>query len=146
MMPLQEPVLLQVRVEFDLVGRGRDGRGGDEALHLREGEVGNPDGAGLALLLHGLHGFVGVDIVGHAGLDVAVLVPGHHGASTLEGGGPVHEVEVEVVCAEVFEGGVDGGFDVGGVVAVIPELGGDEDFGAGDSRLFDGLAYGGLSA
>lgn len=31
-------------------------------------------------------------------------------------------------------------------MAVVPELGGDEDFGAGDARLFDGLAYGGLSA
>ena len=32
------------------------------------------------------------------------------------------------------------------MVRVVPELGGDEDLGAGDAALFDGCADGGLGA
>ena len=45
-----------------------------------------------------------------------------------------------------MEGGIKGGKDVVGVVGVVPEFAGDEDFGAGDAALLDGLAYGGLGA
>ena len=31
-------------------------------------------------------------------------------------------------------------------MGVVPEFGGDEDFGAGDAAFFDGFAYGGLGA
>ena len=31
-------------------------------------------------------------------------------------------------------------------MGVVPEFGGDEDFGAGDAAFLDGFAYGGLSA
>ena len=30
------------------------------------------------------------------------------------------------------------------MVGVVPEFGGDEDFGAGDAAFFDGFAYSGL--
>lgn len=32
------------------------------------------------------------------------------------------------------------------MVGVVPEFGGDEDFGAGDAAFLDGFAYSGLGA
>jgi len=58
----------------------------------------------------------------------------------------VHEVEVEVVGSEVLEGCVECGFDVVGVVRVVPELAGDEELGTGDAGLFDSVADCGLGA
>lgn len=45
-----------------------------------------------------------------------------------------------------MEGGVEGGEDIVGVVGVVPEFAGDEDFGTGDAAFLDGFAYGGLGA
>ena len=45
-----------------------------------------------------------------------------------------------------LERGVEGGAHVVGVVRVVPEFAGDEDFGAGDAAFLDGFAYGGLGA
>lgn len=93
----------------------------------------------------------------------------------------MHEVEIYVVCTEIGEGGIEGGFNVVGVVTsrmdslvwfvttaslhhlrVVPQLhrlvsdrvvdvgvanlGGDEDFGAGNARLLDSGTDGGFSA
>ena len=58
----------------------------------------------------------------------------------------MHQVQVEIVGAEIFEGGGDGGVDVVRMVRVVPEFGGYEDFGAGDAGLLDGSANGGLGA
>lgn len=93
----------------------------------------------------------------------------------------MHEVEIYVVGTEIGEGGIEGGFDVIGVVTsrmdssvwfvttvsfahlrVVPQLhrsvsdkvvnvgvanlGGDEDFGAGNARLLDSGTDGGFSA
>ena len=143
-----EGALLQPGVEFELV-RGGDGGGvGEEALEFRVAEVGDADGAGFAGLQARFHGFPGVEVVGGAGEDfvAAVFIFGHEGGAPGEGGGPVHEVEVEVVGVEVLERGVEGGAHVVGVVRVVPEFGGDEDFGAGDAALLDGGADGRLSA
>ena len=119
------------------------GRFGEEAFELRLAEVGDADRFRLAAFEGLFHGFPGVDVVRVARLDLVVLL-GHEGVAPGEGGGPVHEVEVEVVRAQVFEGGVDGRFDVVRVVRVVPELGRDEDFGAGDAAFLDGCADGGF--
>ena len=40
----------------------------------------------------------------------------------------MHQVEVDVVNVEVFEGGIKSWGHVVGVMCIIPELGSDEDF------------------
>ena len=111
--------LLEPGVEFDLVRGGDDGRVLEEALEFRPAEVGDSDCFRLAALEGLLHGFPRVDVVRVAGLELVGFL-GHEGVAAGEGGGPVHEVEVEVVCAEVFERGVESWLHVVGVVRVVP--------------------------
>jgi hypothetical protein len=54
----------------------------------------------------------------------------------------MHEVEVNKVGSEIFERSVKGGFDIIGVVGVVPELRGDEKFTAGNTRILDGVSDG----
>jgi hypothetical protein len=54
----------------------------------------------------------------------------------------MHEVEVNKVGSEIFERSVKGGFDIIGVVGVVPELRGDEKLTAGNTRILDGVSYG----
>ena len=143
---VHEARLLQVRVQLDLVRGGDDGGLVEEARDFGVGEVGDADGAGLrGRLEDALHGFVRIDVVRVAGLHLAVDF-GHRRGAAGEGARPVHEVEVHVVGAEVGEGGVQSGFDVVGVVAVVPELGGDEELVAWDARFADCIANGGFGA
>ena len=107
--------LLEPGVEFDLVRGGDDARFAEEALELRFAEIGNADGFGLAALERLLHGFPGVDVVGIARFYLFVFLR-YEDVAPREGGWPVHEVEVQVVGAEVFERGVEGWLHVVGVV------------------------------
>jgi hypothetical protein len=52
----------------------------------------------------------------------------------------VHEVEVQVVDAEVLDGLVDGVADNLGLVVGVPQLAGDPDVFAVDARRGDALA------
>ena len=141
-----ERALLEPGMEFELVGGGDDAAVGEEAFEFCFREVGDADGFCFSGLKEGFHGAPGFEEVGVAGLDFAIGVFWDEGGGAGEGGGPVHEVEVKVVGVEVFEGGIEGGGDVVGVVGVVPEFGGDEDLGAGDAALLDGFAYSGLGA
>jgi hypothetical protein len=58
----------------------------------------------------------------------------------------MHQIEIEVVGVEVFQRGVACLFHIVGVVAVVPELGGDEDFASRNAALLDALCAGRLSA
>jgi hypothetical protein len=52
----------------------------------------------------------------------------------------VHEVQVEVLQAEVLQGVLDGQLNVFGVVVQLEELGGDENLLPSDTRLLDALS------
>jgi hypothetical protein len=54
----------------------------------------------------------------------------------------MHEVEINIVRSKIFERSVKGGFDIIGVVGVVPELRGDEELVAGNTRLFDRVSHG----
>ena len=53
----------------------------------------------------------------------------------------MHQIEVQVVSTEVLERSVNRRLDIFGIVAVVPQLGGNEDFGAGNAALLDGFTY-----
>ena len=126
---------------------GDDGGIGEEALDFDAGEVGDADSAGFGGLFEDtFHGFVGVDVVRVAGLDLAVGGFGHGGFPAREGAGPVHEVEVNVVGAQVGERGIKGSFDVVRMVTVVPEFGRDEELGAWNAGFADGGASGAFGA
>lgn len=58
----------------------------------------------------------------------------------------MHEVEVEVVGAEVLPRGIERRLDIVGVERIVPELGGDEEFFAGDAGILDCVADGSFGA
>jgi len=58
----------------------------------------------------------------------------------------VHEVQVEVVGLQIFEGGINGRLDIVGVVAIVPELGRNEYFMARHAAVLDTAGYCGLRA
>lgn len=121
--PRTRLTLLQVRMHLDLMRRGHHFRLLQQPFHFLAREVGDADGFRFPLLECLLHGFPGIDVVGVAVYGFFIRVFGEHVIAPAEGDGPVHEVEVYVVGIEIFEGGVESGFDVVGVVGVIPAEG-----------------------
>lgn len=138
--------LLQVGMHLDLMRRGHNFALLDQSLRLLAREVGDANRLGLSLLIHLLHRFPRVHVVRVSIDGLPLVVFGDHGVASTESDGPVHEVEIHVVGAEILEGGIEGGFDVRGVVGVVPEFGGDEEGGAGDAGFLDGGAAGGFGA
>ena len=121
----------------------------EESLQLRLAEVGHTESLNLAGLKELLHGLVGLDKVGVTNqslLAITIGVPGESLRAALEGRGPVHVVEVDVVDVEELERVVEGLLDVLGVVHVVPQLGGQEDLLARHARVADALADGLLGA
>ena len=57
----------------------------------------------------------------------------------------MHEIKVKVIGLEIFQRGVDGGFDVVRMMAVVPKLGSDEDLIARDAAVLDAPGDGWLS-
>lgn len=86
---LADRVLLEVRVQLDLVDGRDDGRRLDQLLQVLRVEVGDTDGLDPAVRVELLEGLVRVD----------VLVPRRQR--------PVDQVQVEVVQAELLQGGVE---------------------------------------
>lgn len=127
-----------VGVQLDLVDRGDNlGRGVvQQNLQVLDAEVGDTNVADLAggrQLLHLLPGLDEVPVRQVLGLVVGV------GRA-----GPVHQVQVDVVDAQVLEGGVDAVLDA--VVPGVVQLGGNPDLLAGDAGVLDALANLGLVA
>ena len=120
------------RVALDLVN-GRDEAGLlDQSLKVLVCEVGNTDGANLALgkLVHNLprlavgNGVVYVDLIGVGGGREKVRV---RGLSRAKVDRPMDEVEVKIVKLELSECVIQSSLDVLRVVLRVPELGCDED-------------------
>lgn len=107
--------LLQPRMHFHLVSCWDDICLLQQTIELGLAEIGDADGlcfSGLECLLHRLVRFHIVD-ARRLGLTVTVL--GEHVVARLECAGPVHEVEVNVVGLEVFEGSIEGGLNIVGI-------------------------------
>lgn len=114
--------VLEIRVVLDLVNSGDHlGRLEDDLDVLLE-EVGDADGLGLARGLDGLE-------VGP--LLLQLLVRGGEP-------GPVEEVEVDVVEAQLLEGQLEG--FLRGLLLLAVRLGGDEELAPGDAGRLDGRA------
>lgn len=111
--------LLEVRVQLNLVGGGDDGGLAEQSFQLGPGKVADAYGLALAALDELLHGLVRVDVVTVAGLDLAVLLR-HEFVPPGKGARPVHEVQIEIIGLEVFEGCVARSLHVVWVVGIVP--------------------------
>lgn len=123
-----------------LVDSGRDLGCGEDLLEGLLREVRHADSLYLAFPNQRLHAFPGV---GHlpVGVDVprAICLQGDdRGTIRDEADGPVDEVQIEVVGAELGQRQVQRLLDA--VVVRAPELAGDEHLGAGDARGLDAAA------
>ena len=120
------------RVQLDLVGgRGDLGVGvAQQLLEVLDAKVGHTNVADLARADELLHLAPGV---GEVPVLVVLLLAGDGGA------GPVHEVQVDVVGAELGQAVSDGLGDT--LVVGVVELGGQPDLVAGNARGLDALAY-----
>src|SRR5699024_4757381 len=113
--------LLELRVALDLVDGGHDAGvedlGQEPLSEVREAERGRQSLLAVA----------GEGLPGRARLVVAR-------------GRPVYEVEVVVVVAERLEALAERTLGLLGSVAIVPQLGGDEELVTGDAGLRDGAA------
>lgn len=140
---LDEPFLHQVGVMFDLQGRGPD-LGVAEEIHQQDAaevtDADTPAQTPLDEFLHRGPRFLDTRLTGR---DVVVFVReagwiADFGVDVLEGDREMHDVEVEVVEAPVFELLFADGFDAGAVVEGVPDFGDEEEVGAFDETVFDG--------
>ena len=137
----QEFCLVEVGLTLHLVGHGLDGAPLEDISDLLGVEVGDADALDQPQgheLLHGEPGVGGVD--GLVEFHGAVLVLGEGYLAPLEGVGPVDQVEVEILEAEVGQSATTRSLHILGVVLVVPELAGDEDLLPGHARGPDTLA------
>lgn len=125
-----------VGVELDLVD-GRDDLGaGEELLEVLDAEVGDTN------VLHAARGGKLLELspgLGEVPVGVVLLE-----VIGVGGRGPVHEVEVDVVNAEILEGRGDALFHT--LVPGVVKLGGDPDLLSRDAGVLDTLANLGLVA
>jgi hypothetical protein len=61
-----------------------------------------------------------INVVTFAGHDLSVFVFGRHAVTARKRRWPMHEIEVEVVCIEIFQRRVTGLLNVVWVVRVVP--------------------------
>lgn len=115
-----ERLALQVRMKLDLVHGGDDFGLGQEFVEVRDHVVADADGFDAAGALEFFHG-------APRGL-------------MLSFDGPVEEIEIKVVESEFGHAVLEGCFDTIGTDVVVPDLGGDEDFTAGNTALAHCLA------
>lgn len=142
---LDEVLLREVRVVFDLEDGGRDLGVGEEVEEERPRVVADADALGQTLLLELLDRLPRALQAGLAVLDLGAGIVdepagrvAHRGVDVFYGHGEVDEVQVEVVNAPVGELLAGYGLDLLGVVERVPELGGDEEVFALDEALLDG--------
>ena len=109
-----EGVLREVRVALELVHGGRDRAVFEEVGELRVGEVADANSLDFAGFHKGFHRGVGFEVRdgGVIGDGISAFGFRHGVVTTGEGVGPVHQVEIEIVGGEVFQGGIAGGGDV----------------------------------
>src|SRR5699024_535879 len=114
--------LLELRVALDLVDGGNDA-GVEDLGQEPMIEVRHTDRGGQSLLAVAEEGLPGLDR----------LVVGR--------GRPEDEVEVDVVAAELLYARLERTLGLLGSVAIVPQLGGDEELVTGDAGLRDGAAH-----
>lgn len=142
---VDQRLLGEVGVVLDLEG-GRADAGVAEQVHQQLGaEVADADAASQLLVDQRLHGGPGLLDGGLAELDLAlgVLPAGrvaHTGVDVLESDGEVHNVQVEVVDAQVGQLLAGDGLDPVAVVEAVPQLGDEEEVLARDDALLDGAS------
>lgn len=132
---LHQALLREVRVVFDLQGRG-PGFGVAQQVHEEDAaEIAHSDAAAQPVVHELFHGRPRLLDARGAGRDVAVLV---REAGRVFGGrvdvferdGEVHDIEVEVVDAPVLQLLLADGLHARTVVEGVPELGDEEEVGA----------------
>jgi hypothetical protein len=108
-------------------------------IHEIPAKIAQPDTPHLALLHHPLHLSPRVLQINVLMQVIAALILWEQivGGNKLEVHGPVDQVQVEVVSLEILQRLVQSGLDVLGPVAVVPELGGQEDLAAWDTRFLN---------
>lgn len=109
-----------------------------ESFHLCFTEVGHTNRSGLATFKALLHGFVRVHVVLIALDDIAVGVLWLHHVAPFERSRPVHQVQVDIVCAQIFERSIQCLFDIIRVVRIVPQFRSDKDLSSRHTRLLDG--------
>lgn len=140
---VDQRLLGEVGVMLDLES-GRADAGVTEQVHQQLGaEVADTDAAGQLLVDQRLHGVPGLLDGGLAELDLAlgVLPAGrvaHTRVDVLESDGEVHNVQIEVVDAQVGQLLAGDGLDLVAVVEAVPQLGDKEEVLARDDALLDG--------
>lgn len=112
--PVDEGLLLQVRVRLELVRVRADVAGGQDGLDVAPGEVGDADVARQVLAHDVLERAPRVD---EARLPVQLGARVRH-----KGHGPVDQVQVQVLDAEPVDGRLDGRLHLGRAVERVPEL------------------------
>lgn len=120
---LAELLVCEEGVRLNLVDRRLDAAVGEKVVELLDIKVGDANGLDLA----------GIDGLLERPPSLKTLLGAH-------GTGRVHEVHVHVVDVELLERVFDS--SSGLVVVSVPELGGDEDFGAGNVVLLGPLSEG----
>ena len=146
---LNELLVGEEGVDFDLVDVGLDLGDLQELLEALDGPVGDTDGVGLARLVELLHcAPCGLGVLGEVLLDNVLSVAanlGHVLVVLLGGNGPVDKEEVNVVHLQLLERAVERPLDLLGLVQVVPDLCADEEILAGDAgvgleEVADGVA------
>lgn len=121
-------LVVNTKVDLDLVDKGLEIGCFKKLADTTDVEVANTNAANLALLDHFFH----ETVCGHKVTRETSLFDGvttgaangrNHGTVGVEeSNGPVHEVQVEIVRVEIFQGIVQGLFNVGRMVERVPEL------------------------
>ena len=139
-------LLLKPWMELELMS-GRHNRClFQQAFCLRAREVRDTNRSGLAGLDQLLHGFVCIDVVDVGYFHHAIRILRELVIPWLERGGPMHQVQINIVHLQILQGLVQSWLNISGFVLVVPELGGDEQLGSRDPALLDRGADHGLRA
>lgn len=128
---LDELLVGEEGVNFDLVNGGLDLGEGHQLFEAIDGPVGDTNSTSLAASQNLLHSApCGLRVLSEVLLDDVLAIGADLGlvvVALLGGNGPVDEEEINVVEAEVLEGVLDGPLDLLGLVEVVPDLCADED-------------------
>jgi len=139
---VDETLLGEVRVVFDLESSGSDLGVAEEVKNKGTVVVGNTNALGETLVNQLLHGLVclGEGSLGEGDLVVLVGPAGRvadAGVDVLQGDGEVNDVQIKVVNAQVSELLLGNRLDLVGVVERVPELGNKEEFFTLDEAVLD---------
>lgn len=135
--PLCKLSLLQPRMHLYLVHSRRDLPLLKNPLDFSLVEVAHPNRLHLARLDQLLHRLPRIEVVDIRRLHLSICIFWHELSTGFERSGPMHQVEIDVVGLQGFEGIIEGWLDILGSMGVIPELGGDKDALSVYSGFFD---------